>query len=141
VALYHPRWSIPCNVCETYQLTETREFKRDAGGELLERGGLPTPCHKCPKVPTWAREQYQDDWKRLRTLADEPTPENARFLDFYNRMKAVNWNHPAASDPLVLFLAGGIQGVEDQYARDMADRNHTAFVSVLGLLLKKSKGY
>lgn len=137
VMLYHPRWNIPCGVCEAWLFTKEGRLHRDAAGNPTERGGLPTPCGTCPKVPQHLRELYPDDVVRLRAAADELTPANRRFWTFYNECKAVGWTSGAGSDPVVRFLAGGLREVEDRHARDAADRSHESNVILLGLLAKR----
>lgn len=137
VIVYHPKWSIPCGVCEAYLMTKEGRFLRDAAGELQPRGTLPTPCGVCPKVPRHLRELDPDDVKRLRAAAHELTPANRKFWEFYHRMKAVNWPGQVAADPLVQYLAGGVREVEDQYARDAADRSHESVAVLLEVLGKR----
>jgi hypothetical protein len=123
VAVFFPRWNMPCATCESFLFREDGSVQRDAAGDPQPRGTLPTPCHKCPKVPKHARDARPGDWKYLRTLADELTPQHRKAWAFYRAMRAVNWQHPAALDPLVLWYAGPIRDIEDERDRLRADRS------------------
>ena len=136
VVLYHPKWSLPCGVCEKW-LYKDGVFKRDAAGEIEPRGQLPTPCGVCAKVPLHLRQIYPDETQRLRAAAHEFSPANRKFWEFYNRMKAVNWQDPAARDPLVQYMAGGVRELEDRHERDNQDRTHESNLFVLGLIAKR----
>jgi hypothetical protein len=137
VILYHPRWSLSCRTCETYQFDSDGRPVRTPGGEIEERGNLPTPCHKCEKVPQWARRETPEDYKRLRSLAAELTDQQRKAWEFYNRMKAVSWQDPAACDRIVQYFAGSLRQLEDRHARDQADRSAESVGVLLDVIAKR----
>jgi hypothetical protein len=140
VMLYFPPWGISCGVCESYLRKTDGTFMRDAAGVLQPRSGvvtLPTPCGTCPKVAKHLRDCYPDDIPKLRAAADELTPANRQFWEFYNSQKAVGWTEAAKADPIVRFLAGGLRELEDRHARDAADRTHETTAAVIELVVKQ----
>ena len=129
VALLHPGWDRPCDVCEAYRPRDDGSFVRDKRTALpLARvPGTPTPCHKCEKVPAAARAAGMD-WRELRTLAQDLTPANRAALAFYRRCRATG-RFP--DDPLVAWYAGLIREVEDDAAREERDARTAAIVTAL----------
>lgn len=106
-----------CDDCERYMYNDGDESGRMgdriillAGGAKWERPkGIPTPCHKCPKVPRDKRTA-----RACRADAIEPTPLSWAILWHYRACKAVN-EFPRALDgridPLVKRHAGLIAEV------------------------------
>jgi hypothetical protein len=111
--LFHPEWLRSCKDCETYLYDDdgsiTRRPARIGLPQVRPRGTI-TPCWKCPKVPSDAPE-------RTRRHAIEMTPENMRAFAHYRECRAVNWQVPEASDPIVRRHARIIQRIEDELNR------------------------
>lgn len=125
VALLHPGWDRSCAACETYRVREDGTYSPDkrTGLPMLRPAGVPTPCHKCPKVPAAARDAGLD-WRELRKLAADMTPANRAALDFYLACRAVG-RFP--DDPLVGWYAPLVRDVEDLGRRV----EHVALMSAL----------
>lgn len=107
-------------------------MKRTADGEPIPRTDpqTPTRCADCPKVPEWAKKQGKD-WRELRTLAVEITPENAAAFQFYRECRAVN---QFPDDSLVRWYAEIIRGQEDEAAAMPLDRMTAANLTLMQIL-------
>lgn len=80
---------------------------------MLRPAGVPTPCHKCVKVPLEAREAGLDT-PTLRALAVDPTDQSRDAFEFYQECRAVG-HFP--NDPIVRWCARIIREVEDLASR------------------------
>ncbi len=107
--LAHPE--LPsCEDCQRYVHDPQNGWQRaekPRGSPTKRQGGIPTPCHACPKIPTGARPHPAN--------AIELTDDNYRVYLHYQRCKAVG-RFP--EDPIVEHNAGLIRTVEDCVARD-----------------------
>jgi hypothetical protein len=85
------------------------ENSPDPGHRVRRTPGTPLPCYTCPKIPA-ARPP-------VPASAVELDERGRRALQHYQRCRAVNWNVPDASDPLVQQHAAIIRAVEDMIER------------------------
>lgn len=132
MALAHPEWDRPCDVCE-------RQVIDSAGRSVLDKrtalpmarpANTPTPCGSCAKVPEPARRAGLD-WRQLRPLAVELTPQNRRAWAFYRECRAVN---TFPDDPLVRWYSALIRSVEDAAERAPLNRLTAAVADLVSVL-------
>lgn len=112
VALLTPEWDRTCRDCETYLFDDSGDVVRKparVGLPVLRAKGTPTPCGKCAKVPLSARSAGMD-WRELRAMAMELTPENRAAWRFYRECRAVS-HFP--DDPIVRWAAAVLRDVYD----------------------------
>lgn len=131
VALLHPEWARPCDVCEKYVIASDGAAVRDkrTGLPMLRPAGVPTPCGTCEKVPAWARKAIPDV-SELRKLAVEMTPQNRAAWRFYRECRATG-SFP--SDPLVRWYAALLHDLESS----PVDRLTSAVSSLVTLLARQ----
>ena len=95
-----------CTSCEKYRYNEDWTPQRKLGTHLLRVAGTPTPCWKCPKIPSSAP-------LKSRQYALEMTERNRRVWEHYVECKAIG-RFP--DDPIVIRHAGIIRHEEDVFS-------------------------
>lgn len=115
VAILTPKFSISCQVCESFIWKPDGSVQRLATGEPMARTSqeIPTRCQGCPKVPRGVRESGAG-WKECRRQAIEITPENAQALCRYKEFRAT---HEFPDDAIVRWYAAIIREIEDERDR------------------------
>jgi hypothetical protein len=143
VTLLAPQWDRPCAVCLMY-------VPRDDGTFLLNKlTGLPvlrgnagdkTPCHKCAKVPEYAKVAHAHDPARMRESAIELTDQNRAAYRFYRECRAVG-SFP--DDSVVRWVAAIVRDAEDERDRRPVRELATAvesLVAILPLVVRVNRG-
>jgi len=100
--LFHPRVArVSCRDCQTWLYEDWELVRRPArvGLPVRRPKGMPTPCHKCPKIPDEAPKSAQ--------FAAELSDRNRRAYLHYLECEAVG-RFP--DDPIVARNAAIIRG-------------------------------
>lgn len=134
VTLLAPQWDRPCAVCLKYVPREDGTFlsdKRTGLPVLRGNAGDKTPCHKCAKVPEFAKVAHAHDPEELRRSAVELTDRNRTAYRFYRECRAVS-SFP--DDPIVRWVAAIVREVEDDRDRRPVRELASAVESLVAIL-------
>ncbi len=104
VLLFHPEWSRSCNDCVTWLYDDDGNVSKRCGVPNRRPKGVPTPCFKCPKIPSGAAPPD-------RSNAVELTERNFAAYVHYLECRAVG-QFPA--DPIVRRNARILRAIQDE---------------------------
>lgn len=121
--LLHPEWDRPCADCQRWIYRDDEQTPLAERGEVMRFGGklvprdlklVPTPCHRCEKVPLPLREQASEPGVLSARDAIEPEDRHRRAVDFHMECRAVL---AFPDDSLVRRSAALIQPIVEQRQR------------------------
>lgn len=102
--MMHPEWSRSCADCETWLYGDDGRQSMRMGLPLVRPKGVPTPCHKCPKIPYGL--------EAIRANAAELDDRGMQAYQHYLECRAVG---VFPEDPIVRRNARIFRAVHDEY--------------------------